>query len=78
MQVFEEVIGKTDKIFVMLESHEAALIVDALELISKHFPKKKKLQTLSNDISNSFPYRKSDLFDCHILKGTNVTPIKKK
>lgn len=72
MQTFEEVNSKSDKIFIMLERHEASLIVDALELVSKHFPKKKKLQTLSSDISNSFPYQKSELY------GLELPPLTKK
>ena len=62
MQVFEETNSKTDKVFVMLERHEASLIVDALEIISKQFPKKKKLKQLSKDLLESIPYEKTDLY----------------
>lgn len=62
MQVFEETNSKTDKVFVMLERQEASLIVDALEIISKQFPKKKKLKQLSKDLLESIPYEKTDLY----------------
>lgn len=58
MQVFEETNNKTDKVFIMLEAQEAAMMVDAVEQFSKSNPKKIKLKKFNKEVADSVPYKK--------------------
>jgi len=58
MQVFEETNNKTDKVFIMLEAIEAAMMIDAIEKFSKENPRKTKLKKFSSDVLKSIPYKK--------------------